>query len=122
MCVAYIIVVLILLMRTWKKILSCSQIISNKRHKYNLTGAGKEATSCVFSSMAEDLNSGRPRNTPSLWSELESPDCESEELTTQPHCLLMVPYRNYNKSKSLNEKRSLLPCGFRVPYFLHASL
>ena len=71
--------------------------------------------------MAEDLNSGRPRNTPSLWSELESRDCESEELTTQPRCLLMVPNRNYNKSKSLNEKRSLVPCGFRVPYFLHAS-
>ena len=57
--------------------------------------------------MADDLHSGRPRNTPSLWSELESLDCESDALTTQPRFLLMLPYRNYNKSKSLNEKRSL---------------
>ena len=34
----------------------------------------------------------------------------------------MVTYRKYNKSKSLNEKRSLIPSGFRVPYFLHAFL
>ena len=108
-------------MGTWKKNFSCSQIIASTQHKYDLTGAGRGQPG-RRASMAEDLNSGRPRNTPNLWSELESPDSESDALATQPRFLLMVPYRNYNKSKSLNEKRSLIPWVFRVPYVLHEFL
>ena len=97
------------------------QIISSKQHKYDLTGAGRRQPG-RGASMAEDLNSGRPKNTPNLWSELESPDSESDALTTQLRCLLLVPYRNNNKSKSLNEKCSLIPWVFRVPYVLHEFL
>ena len=43
-------------------------------------------------SVAEDLNSGRTKNKSSKWPERESNpgpvDCESNALTTQPHCLL----------------------------------
>ena len=46
----------------------------------------------TVTSMAEDLNSGRTENKSSKWPERESNsgpvDCESNWLTTQPHCLL----------------------------------
>ena len=38
----------ILGMGTWKKILSCSQIISSNQHKYNLTGAGRRQPVAYF--------------------------------------------------------------------------
>ena len=40
----------------------------------------EEATSWLFTSVAKDLNSGRPNPGP--------PDCQSDVLTTWPYCLL----------------------------------
>ena len=72
--------------------------------------------------MADDLNSGRPETYSACGQRWNCWIGESGALTTQPRCLLMVSYRNYNKSKSLNEKRSLIPWVFRVPYVLQAFL
>ena len=66
----------------------------NKYFKLNITlltiPTGRRQTSWLFTSVAEDLNSGLPRNKTRQWSEWDSnpgpPDCESHTLTTRPRC------------------------------------
>ena len=60
---------------------------------------GRRQTSWLFTSVAEDLNSGLPRNKSWWWSERDSrpgpPNCESDTLTTWPRCLLKLLFALY---------------------------
>ena len=85
--------------------------------EHNIIPTDRRQTSWLFTSVAEDLKSGLPRNKSMQrhWSERDSnwgpPDCESDTLTTRPRCLscsksflvhIMCSYQGYvNKNSSL---------------------
>ena len=59
---------------------------------------GRRQTIWLFTSVAEDLNSGLPRNKPRWWSERDSKlgplECESDTLTTRTSCLLGYAHKS----------------------------
>ena len=68
------------------------EINNSNNHNMIKNPNWEEATSWLFTSVAKDLNSGRPRTNPTKWPEQNSnpgpPDCQSDVLTTWPSCLL----------------------------------
>lgn len=73
-----------------------SEINNSNNHNMIKNPNWEEATSWLFTSVAKDLNSGRPRTNPAKWPEQNSnpgpPDCQLDVLTTWPSCLLSQPY------------------------------
>ena len=63
-----------------------SEINNSDNHNMIKNPNWEEATSWLFTSVAKDLNSGRPRTNPAKWPEQNSnpgpPDCQSDVLTT----------------------------------------
>ena len=86
---------------TWKQVI---QIQHNRIKSANW----QKATGWLFTSVAEDFNSGRPRTnpkSPERDSNPESPDCESDALTTRPKLALLAGL----KEVEMKKRNSWLP-------------